>query len=450
MQVRLEGAFPMECLEVLDIGVKGIGLRLPFPLASGQEAVVVIHHPILTEPLRLDARAAWCRMVPGDPSPHAGLEFAPTSDEQRLNLRRVQASEVSCRVLDGDRTAGFVMNQGEGCWALYDEHTVKVGTLRQEGGQFRVTFLGASPAESVSTLDADTLPDALALALELEHPPFVVPPEGGHWVPIRSRPSPTAQPSPATRPAVPRPPRIDASRREPGSSPPAEASPEDGDRTATVDPQTAKARPVAFHAVLAGGFHVGFVAVTSVEDVWSVYDGEWNELAILSPHRGGYKLVHMGSDPNDSLDFMLARSFLGGLQLAFDLKLQPELDPPLPEPPPEPEAPDAPRPLSPEESAEEVLEADRPHHAIVDGQQGLVGYVAPSTKGPDRWSVYSTLRERVATIERTADRFRIVFAGQEPGDSLEYMVARNFRGALALTFDLESLPALDPPLDVPR
>ena len=42
-----------------------------------------------------------------------------------------------------------------------------------------------------------------------------------------------------------------------------------------------------------------------------------------------------------------------------------------------------------------------------------------------------------------------MFVGGDPNDSLEYMVARNLRGAIALTFELDQEPRLDPelPLD---
>jgi hypothetical protein len=107
LQVRLAGPMPMEAVEVLDISLKGMGLRLPYPLAVGQEISVQVYHPILEAAITLEVRAVWCRMEPGDPHPHAGLEFPQTTDVDRMNLRRIQASEVSCRVLDGERMAGF-------------------------------------------------------------------------------------------------------------------------------------------------------------------------------------------------------------------------------------------------------------------------------------------------------------------------------------------------------
>ena len=100
-----------------------------------------------------------------------------------------------------------------------------------------------------------------------------------------------------------------------------------------------------------------------------------------------------------------------------------------------------------EESDEEApLPVGRPHHCIFDGDT-LVGYVAPTTGAMGFWSVYNTMRERVALVAPDGKRYKIMFIGSNPDDSLDYMVAKSLKGAFALTFDLESLPRLDPPLN---
>jgi hypothetical protein len=331
---------------------------------------------------------------------------------------------------------------------------VKIAHLQRRGHQFQLTILGATPAESVQSLDADSLPDALALAFELEHAPFVVPPEGGHWVPVRPRTgrferggtaaaaaeaAASAQKLP-TR-SVPRPPKAPkverGVEREPEPVAPA------GETTRTVDPR--RSGPSVYHSVIAAGYHVGYVAVTSVDDAWSIYDPEWREMAIMHPQGGSYKLVLMGAGSSDSLDFMIAKTFVGGLQLVYDLKAAPTIEPPLPaELTPADSSLDVAR--GPSDSDEEILKADRDHHCILDDEMGLVGYVSPAPTMPGYYSVYSTSRDKVASVGRDGDRFKILFVGQNPEDSLEYMVAKSFRGGLALTFDLEALPTLDPPL----
>lgn len=453
MQVRLGGAMPQDALEIVDISLRGIGVKISLPLAAGQEVMVVVVHPILEKPVNLRTQVAWCRMKPNNPHPFAGLEIVGSSERDRMQLRRIQASEVSCRVLDGERTAGFVMTQGEGRWALYDDATVKVAFLAQRGPQFQVSFIGTSPSESVHQLDAGSLPDALALAFELGTPPFVVPPEGGRWFAIKDAAQAPASPAaPAARPSVPKAPRA-PQRREPVA--PVEPPKETPSREQASLAAVRAASPTAFHSVTAGGYHVGYIAVTSIDDVWSLYDEAWNEVAIMSPDQAGFKLVFTGDDPNESLEYLMAKTFLGGVKLAFDLKVAPEIKPPLlaaldpgdsaldaaPS-----ATPAAPRAIN-ESDEEAPLPVDRPHHCIIDSGLGLTGYIARATGLLDFWSVYNASREKVATVGQDGARWKILFVGGNPEDSLEYMVARSFKGALALTFDLESLPSLDPPLE---
>lgn len=361
-------------------------------------------------------------------------------------------------MLDEERTVGFVMTHGEGRWALYDDATVKVAFLQQRGPSFQVSFIGTSPSESVHNLDADTLPDALALAFKLEKPPFVVAPEGGRWSAIKVvAPKPVAAEGSSSTKSRPRPsvPKAPLAPERPEAAPRVDPPPEKPSREQPSLAAVRAATPKAFHSVTAGGYHVGYVAVTSIDDVWSLYDEGWNEVAIMSPDHAGFKLVFTGDDPNDSLEYLMAKTFLGGVRLAFDLKVGAEIKPPLlaaldpgdsslggEEAPPEP----APQSLT-ESDEEAPLPVDRPHHCIIDSGLGLTGYIARATGRRDSWSVYNASREKVATVGQDGARWKILFVGGNPEDSLEYMVARSFKGALALTFDLESLPTLDPPLE---
>lgn len=471
MKVQLGGPMPQEAVEVHDVSLKGIGLKIPYALASGQELMASISHPILEDQLSLRVSVVWCRLKPGDPTPHAGLEILTSTDADRMCLRRIQAAEVSCRVLEDKRNVGFVMNQSEGRWALYNENTVKVALLVKNGRQFQVSFIGTSPDESVFELDAASLPDALAAAFELKSPPFIIPPEGGHWSAIPTAVQPKAPPR-RPRPSVPSAPGV-PTRDEIA---PSERPPSKNKRDTSTFEAVRQASPKAFHTVKAGGYHVGYIAVTSIDDVWSLFDEAWSEVAIITPEGGSFKLSFVGKDPNDSLDFLMTKTFLGGVQMAFDLKMEPEIDPPLlaavdpgdsstgdsrsgdelagqtsivddddddDEPPVGAVEP----PAADESDEDMLLPQDAPSHAIMDRDMGMVGYLARAAGARDNWSVYVTTRDKVATIVKDGSRWKILFIGGNPNDSLEYMVARNFRGALALTFDLESLPTLDPPLD---
>ncbi len=440
---------PQEAVDVHDVSLKGIGLQVPYALAAGQELVAVVAHPILEEPLSLRITVAWCRLKPGDSRPHAGLEILTSTDTDRMCLRRIQAAEVSCRVLDGEQVVGFVMTQSEGHWALYDPSTVKIALLQQKGSQFQVSFIGTTPDESVFELDAASLPDALAAAFELKAPPFIVPPEGGHWSPIRGTTYTKPRPR-APRPALPKAPGV-PTRDAPIA--PSERPPSKNKHDTSTFEAVRQASPKAFHTVKAGGYHIGYIAVTSIDDVWSLYDESWSEVAIMSPEQGRFKLAFIGEDPSDSLDFLMSKTFLGGVQLAFSLKMEPEIDPPLSAAfdPSDSASGDAIEPHAAvlvEDSDEEApLAQGTPHHCIMDDDLGLVGYLARDPRLNDLWSIYVSTRDKVATIVKDGARWKIIFIGGSANDSLEYMVAKNFLGALALTFDLETLPTLDPPLD---
>jgi hypothetical protein len=441
---------PQEAVDVHDVSLKGIGLQIPYALASGQELTAVIAHPILEEPITLRVLVAWCRLKPGDPTPHAGLEILSSTDTDRMCLRRIQAAEVSCRILDGEDVIGFVMSQSEGHWALYDQSTVKIALLQMKGDRFQVAFIGTSPDESVFELDAASLPDALAAAFELAVPPFIVPPEGGRWSPIRGTAARKPRPR-APHPALPKAPGVPA--RDTPIAPNERPASKNKRDTSTFE-AIRLASPKAFHTVKAGGYHVGYIAVTSIDDVWSLYDESWSEVAIMTPDEGRFKLAFVGEDPSDSLDFLMSKTFLGGVQLAFSLKMEPEIEPPIsaafdPSDSALEQAAEPPAPTAPSEDLDEEapLPQDTPHHCIMDRDLGLVGYLARNPSGRDLWSIYVSTREKVATIVKDGARWKIIFVGGDANDSLEYMVAKNFKGALALTFDLEALPALDPPLD---
>lgn len=460
VEIRLTstaGLPSQEAREVLDVSPSGAGLKVAIPLATDQELTVELAHPILETAVQLQARAAWCRMTPGDPLPHAGIEFVSTNERQRLALRLIQAAEVSCRVVDDGRTVGFIMTPTEGAWALYDASTLKVATLRRSGAGFEVTFLGL-PEEGAQPFEVASLPEAVALAIGLEGAPLIVPPEGGSWAPVSLDAPPRAAP------------------RRPAPAPAAPAATVAGGASAPAPVAGAQA---AYHSVLAGGYHVGFVAVTSVDDAWSLYDDGWREVAVITPSRGRYKVIPVGADPNDSLVHAMARTFLGAVRIGFGLHVDPEVDPPV-----GPEASetstadltasrsgDEDEPIGSEEPAadsdadiglgESSIAAEpeppraeggpgsashkRQHHKVI-GSEGLVGYVAPTLGVEGVWSAYSLEREKVAMIAPDGSRYRVVFMGTEADESLEYMVARNLKGAVAISFELDEIPKIEPPL----
>ncbi len=444
------GLPPQEARAVLDVSPTGAGVKVATPFATDQELAAELYHPILDRAVQLQARVAWCRMVQGDPLPHAGLEFVTTSEQQRLALRLIQAAEVSCRVLDGARTMGFIMNPTEGVWALYDASTTKVATLRRSGAQFEVTFLGQRPEDSVHSVDVASLPEAVALALGLERAPLIIPPEGGSWSAVPLDDPPRAQPRgvAAAEPAAPA------------------ASPEAGVEAAPSQ--------AAYHTVLAGGYHVGYVAVTSVEDAWSLFDEAQREVAVITPAANGkYRVVPVGADPNDSLAYAMAKTFLGAVRVGFGLSVDPEVDPPVGPEAAEVSAEDlsasqsdidlSASTLMPDVVASEVADdeeasaaaapaaaagggRDRERYRVL-GSDGLVGFIAPTLGLDGVWSAYAPTREKVAMIAPEGGRFRVVFMGTDPDDSLEYMVARTLKGAIALTFELDGIPTFDPPFE---
>ena len=413
---NLPGSSPLDAFGVGDISSQSLTLVLPHPLAAEQEVWVELTHPILEAPLRLPARVQWCRMQSGDPRPHAGLEFALLQPLQRMGLRLVQAAEVGCRVVAGERTAGFVVTHGEGSWSLYDAQTVKVANLSQSGLSFEVTFFGERPEDSTVTLDANTLPDAIRIALELDRPPLVLPAETGQWFPLPldlpDSPAPAPNQSAAPRPAA-----------------------------------------RAYHTVLSNGEAVGYVAITSVQDEWSLYDPSWNEQAVVSPFAGSFKVTILGGTMSgsrgaeESLEYFMARDFLGAVSLAFGLEHDATLDPPLAEVPDSGTYEALPAGL-PSDDDEAPLAADQPHHCVFEGGD-LIGYVARYPGRADVWVLYNTLREQLAKTLSEGGRIKLVFVGGDPNDSLEYMVARNLKGAIALAFELDHEPRLDPelPLD---
>lgn len=457
-RVQIGGPMPQAAATVQDVSLRGLELVLTFPVAAGQDLPIEVDHPILSEPLRVEARALWCRMIPGGNQPIAGLEWLDTSPDQRKNLRRLQAAELSCRIVCGERTAGFLLSQTEDTWAVYDEDTVKVAGLVRRGEDFTVHLFGTRPEDSIQTIDAGDVQDAIALILHLEAPPLVVPPEGGQWKPVGPRTVPAAQPS--AHPAV--------GAAQPMSSPASSAT--EAPEGATGSPgDTIHTR--AFHKVMAGGYHVGFAAVTSVDDAWSVFDDAWTEIAIVQSEGERFKVLLMSST-NESLDYMAAKTFLGGVALALGLKVNPEFDPPLPpglrpsdsallldmaggetmsvaaggmfddEGEGEGEGDDEGEGVEDEEAP---LRQDRPHHSIYDDER-LVGYAAPARGLPGFWSVYDEDQEKIAMVAPEAGRYKILFLGHNPDDSLEYMMARSFEGAVGLIFELDALPVLDPPV----
>jgi hypothetical protein len=400
------GAQPLDAFEVGDISSQGLAVTIPMALATEQEVWVELNHPILQDPLQLPARVLWCRVSAQDPLPRAALEFAQLQPVHRMGLRMVQAAEVGCRIVNGERTVGFVVVNGRGQWSLYDDHTVKVANLSKKGRAFEINFYGERPEDSTLTLDANTLPEAVQTALDLSGPPLILPAETGQWFPL-----------PLELPAA---------------TPTAEAP--------SASPARSPAR--AYHSVLCGGVHVGFLAITSIEDTWSLYDGQWNELATINPAQTSFKVTIISGrrGPEDSMEYFMARDFLGAIGLAFQLSDPIELDPPLSEVP-ESGTWD----MVPEEDEEAPLPADRPHHCVID-EGSLIGYAAKSPGMRGSWSLYNSMREKLAQVVPDGPRLKVVFIGGNPDDSLEYIMARTLLGAIALAFELDVEPGIDPPL----
>ncbi|MGE0711450.1 MAG: PilZ domain-containing protein [Planctomycetota bacterium] len=408
-RVAAPGAPPLDAAVVANISTQGLVAVLPFALAARQEVWVELSHPILQAPLRLPARVSWCRVTPEEPRPQAGLELLQLEPRQRLGLRLIQAAELGCRVVEGQRTVGFVVVQGPGAWSLFDAFTVKIANLSQKGRGFELAFYGERPEDSTLTLDTATLPEAIREALGLTGSVVILPVETGEWFPL---PLELPQPQKA------------AAKAAAPSAPP---------------------RPAvrAYHSVLREGVHRGFVAITSVADEWSLFDVSWREVATVAPREGRFMVAMLAGrrGPEDSLEYFMARDFLGAIALAFGLDGIPELDPPLVEVP-ESGTWDA---LPEEEDEEAPLPPDRAHHCVLDGRD-LLGYVARTPGRKRSWGLYNSQREKLAKVLEEDDRVKIVFVGGNPEDSLEYLVARSLVGGIALAFELDHEPTIEPPL----
>jgi hypothetical protein len=496
-------------------------VELTYPLAAGQQLDLELEHPILESSVCLPASTVWCRIEPGQQHPRAALEFLNTSSEQRRDVRRIQASAMSSRLILGEAVVGFLLAQKHQLWAIYDENTVKRAMLIQRDQVFQARYLGHEPSQSIHTLEVDSITEAAAMILGLPGVPKVVAPDGGCWVPVRAprltapRSAPTLPTPPATfnsttakQKATTRRERLERAEAEAAATSPTPApeptlasagspllealaggveTPIDFAPPAAASPSGAAHEPDpalrpgnsssvitsgAFHRVLAQGQTVGYLAVMSVDDAWSLFDSEWTEVAILAPHGDKYRVTLVGEAAEDSLDYMVTKTFLGGVGLAFNLTVEPELDPPMADPSSSSEGSDdalalvdapppegrVPSPPPPEDSAvrnaagvaqafdPDVLNPMLKNHEVLDETKGLVGYVAETPGVEGVYSVFDADGSKLAIVAPENGRYKILYMGETAGDSLEYLVARSFLGALAITFELLTPPRVDPPL----
>ena len=87
-------------------------------------------------------------------------------------------------------------------------------------------------------------------------------------------------------------------------------------------------------------------------------------------------------------------------------------------------------------------------HEVVDAERGVVGYVTKSPGLAGVFSAFDLEGQKLAIVAPEGGRFKILYMGESPGDSLEYLVARSFVGALAITFELLTPPRVQPPISL--
>lgn len=188
----------------------------------------------------------------------------------------IQGSAV---VVDGE-PIGFVALTGTRTWSVYDPRQQQIAVLSSEQGTFTIFWLGGKPEDSLEYLRADSFPAALAAAFDLDHPPQ-----------LRS-----ALISPQQR---------------------AEAAP----------PRKTQRFPAGIR-VLFRHRAVGYLRPAAA-GAWTVLDKAKEQLAMIAPANGLWRVATLGASPEDSLDFDDRDDFIEAVQLAFKLPELPTLDPPI-------------------------------------------------------------------------------------------------------------------------
>ncbi|MBX3468760.1 MAG: hypothetical protein KF878_17965 [Planctomycetes bacterium] len=208
---------------------------------------------------------------PPPPPPAAAAEVAPPEP----------AGLQGSAVVVGGETLGFVALTGKRTWSVYDPRQQQIAVLSSEAGKFTIFWLGARPEDSLEYLLADSFPAALAAAFDLDQPPQLR----------------TALISPQQR----------------AEAPPA--------RPATQ--RLSAVRVIYRHRP------VGLVRPGEIAGTWSVLGRDKEQVAMIAPASGRWRVLMLGASPEDSLDFDDHADFVEAVQVAFELPERPTLDPPI-------------------------------------------------------------------------------------------------------------------------
>ncbi|MCO5166509.1 MAG: hypothetical protein M9894_09110 [Planctomycetes bacterium] len=190
------------------------------------------------------------------------------------------ALQGSAVVVAGE-TIGFVALTGKRTWSVYDPQQQQIAVLSSEAGKFTIFWLGGRPEDSLEYLLADSFPAALAAAFDLDHPPQLR----------------TALISPLRR----------------AEAPPA--------RKGTQ--RVSGVRVIFRHRA------VGLLRPSPAAGAWTVRDRRKEQIAMIAPAAGLWRVAMLGGSAEDSLDFVDRAAFIEAVQLAFELPEPPTLDPPI-------------------------------------------------------------------------------------------------------------------------
>jgi hypothetical protein len=235
--------------------------------------------------------------------------------------------------------------------------------------------------------------------------------------------------------------------------------------------------------VFDGPAFAGYVLQEPQDSASSCWDAATAKVALVIPHEQGFAVRKRGADPR--ADVPLARSFPEALRLAFDLERLPSLN-----------VPDAARPAPPavapatQDPEEELLgmntvvikpealknakvpgadtsvvsptedsrvlgggrffgpSADRyPHSRVLRGDQ-TVAYVAQSG-AEGSFNLFDPQGRKLALLARPnpSAPVQILFMGDNASDSLQFLDADDFHGALGVTLEIDEPLAVEPPLE---
>lgn len=184
-------------------------------------------------------------------------------------------------VVDGGETIGFVALTGKRTWSVYDPDQQQIAVLSNEAAKFTIFWLGARPEDSLEFLEADSYPAALAAAFDLDHPPQL--------------------------------------------------------RSALISPQQrAETAPVRPSQRIASGVRVifrhrtaGYLRPSTAEGSWTALGKRKEQVAMIAPAGGLWRVCMLGASPEDSLDFDEVDDFLDAVRSAYKLPEAPTLDPPI-------------------------------------------------------------------------------------------------------------------------